>query len=108
MFALCMDESGVEVLHSPPAHFFLLGVMIPADSWKNIAIELEAPKEVHDLREPKGSGGRIQTLRRTRPEDQDARLAYDLEVHGLEVSKVHFLGRIHDLYADDLLPLAHI
>jgi hypothetical protein len=49
MFALYMDESGVEELHSPPAHFVLLGVMIPADSWKDIAIELEAPKEVHDL-----------------------------------------------------------
>ena len=51
MFILYMDESGVEELHSPPAHFVLLGVMIPADSWKNIVTELEAVKEVYDLRD---------------------------------------------------------
>jgi hypothetical protein len=51
MFILYMDESGVEELHSPPAHFVLLGVMIPADSWKDIVTELEAVKEVYDLRD---------------------------------------------------------
>jgi len=51
MFILYMDESGVEELHSPPAHFVLLGVMIPANSWKDIVTELEAVKEVYDLRD---------------------------------------------------------
>jgi hypothetical protein len=51
MFILHMDESGVEELHSPPAHFVLLGVMIPADSWKDIVTALEAVKEVYDLRD---------------------------------------------------------
>ena len=41
-------------------------------------------------------------------EEALAGLSYDLEVHGLELSKVDFLGCIHDLYADDLLPRAHI
>jgi len=51
MFILYMDESGVEELSSPPAHFVLLGVMIPASLWKELVGKLEDVKSAYDLRE---------------------------------------------------------
>jgi hypothetical protein len=51
MYILYMDESGVEELACPPAHFVLLGVMIPAVSWKEIVGKLEDVKSTYDLRD---------------------------------------------------------
>ena len=51
MFILYMDESGVEELTIAPIHFVLLGVMIPASSWKEIVTQLEEVKSLYDLRD---------------------------------------------------------
>ena len=51
MQVLYMDESGVEELKSGTTHFILLGLMIPADSWKTIVNELENVKASYGLRD---------------------------------------------------------
>jgi hypothetical protein len=49
MQLLYMDESGVEEIEQGTSHFVLLGVMIPADRWKEIANQLEQVKATFDL-----------------------------------------------------------
>ena len=49
MNILYIDESGVEELNAGTAHFVLLGLMIPADSWKPLDRALDKIKDRYEL-----------------------------------------------------------
>ena len=51
MQLLYMDESGVEEIGQGTTHFVLLGVMIPAERWKEITNQLDQIKTAYDLQD---------------------------------------------------------
>ncbi|MEN6369989.1 MAG: DUF3800 domain-containing protein [Thermotogota bacterium] len=51
MYILYMDESGVEELTAGTSHFVLLGLVIPADQWKQLDLALGNLKARFELRD---------------------------------------------------------